>query len=394
MRYYPALLGRHDMTAVMPALVRDVAFFNGIGGVVVGIWIYDKFRDFMAKTMAHNGREITNRKKFIDNDKSILIDPMTYILGSQYKNFIRKRAKIRAELPSNVLQYLLNLEEIHKNKTGGYEKGVFIENVIEWSKSSELTKAMIKLQKEGGATLLFSPYFTNFRSNFNAMLEANLEFAQQGINNVKRIENAKLGIVICIDKTILKDDDYEDRLRNLFTAYKEKLTNVDRFFLKIDGIDLNDKNEEYEKIRKMVEIANKVLEQSVFFLGIHEFGLILSLDGLEDFSSPMYSNLRIIRNKKGNRKASSVGRYVRPKDMERLKKDDIRYLPCSCIYCSAYSNVSQIPPREWNILRKEHWIWWLNDEIKQVTEADDSGLAQSLKDRFSRTTHRDWVGFI
>lgn len=148
MRYYPALLGRHDMTAVMPALVRDVAFFNGIGGVVVGIWIYDKFRDFMAKTMAHNGREITNRKKFIDNDKSILIDPMTYILGSQYKNFIRKRAKIRAELPSNVLQYLLNLEEIHKNKTGGYEKGVFIENVIEWSKSSELTKAMkIKAKK-------------------------------------------------------------------------------------------------------------------------------------------------------------------------------------------------------------------------------------------------------
>lgn len=90
------------------------------------------------------------------------------------------------------------------------------------------------------------------------------------------------------------------------------------------------------------------------------------------------------------------GKYVHPEDMRRLSKRNIRYLPCGCIFCSMYKErrVSNISFEAWQTLRREHWLWWLNDEIQKILDANTTGLSESLRQRFQRTIHNDWIRLI
>jgi len=381
--YLPKVINQLDLDTVMNILLNGHNLPH-ISGIVIDIRRVISFRDTMKQAVIKQGKSISKKAVLEKNEKMIIIDPTTnYIRKIPIRNFMRDKKGLRNELPQDVVAYLDQTER------SGFDKDAFITNCKRWIDNARFTETIMDIQHTSYADILLAPYFPIYKSHYNDMLEVNLELARQGLNHAKRVRKQEFGIVICIDKLLLKD---LDKLELLFFKYKE--IEADCYFLKLDNFNSNSKDENYENIREFFKIAKRILGDNVFFLDMNEFAFILSIDGIKSFSCPMYISTAIIIAEEPPELRE--GKYIHPENMKRLTKGKIRYLPCPCEYCSPYADrrASTIESKVWHKLRREHWIWWFNEEIKKILDATDSGLDESLRQRFERTIHKDWVNII
>lgn len=381
--YMPKVISKTDLNVALDTLLSDRNLGN-ISGLVIDIRQVMNFRESMKQSLIRGKNAVSKSSELAKKSKTIIVDPMTNYLGKvPIRDSLMKN--LEEDLPEDLMNYL------KRTQKGTFDRADFIENCKKWIKSTNFSEAFIQIQNKCNAGIMLQPYFTIYKTNFEEMLELNIQLAKQSMNHAKRVLNKTFGVVVCVDKILLRDT---GRLEQIFLKFKE--IDADWCFLKVDNFNSESRDENYESIRKFFQLARKIFGKNIFFLDINEFALILSLDKIRVFSFPMYTSTAFIIPKVKEPPLSKDGRYVNPESMKRLKKRGMRYLPCSCHYCSPFAerSVSSIEDFLWQRLRREHWIWWLDDEIRKILDADDTGLSESLKQRFERTIHREWVDLI
>lgn len=381
--YMPRVITKTDLDVVLNVFMSNKNLAN-VSGLVLDIRQTMNFREAMKQTLMQGKKPVSKFSELGKKGKIIILDPMTNYLGKvPIRNFLIK--SLENELPKYLMDYLKGTEK------GTFDRTDFIEKCREWVKNTELVEAFIQIQNKCRADILLQPYFTIYKSNFAEMLDLNSQLAIQAMNHAKRVLKKPFGAVICIDKILLRDS---ERLEHILLRYKD--IESDWYFIKVDNFNSDSRDENYESIRKFFQLARQILGKNLFFLDINEFALILSLDKIRGFSFPMYTPTAFIIPKIKEPPAIKDGKYIHPESMKRLKKRSIKFLPCSCDYCTPYveRRVSTINGNLWQMLRREHWVWWMNDEIRKIIDANDTGLSESLKQRFERTIHREWIELI
>lgn len=402
--YIPNLIKRHDreklVLTINTLLEKREPLLPHTGAVLVEAQntqeVLGDLRDVTQRELTGELKDFTTLQSVLDKlNRGLIIDPNTdRILFSAYRSNIEP---IKTNLPNKLVSISreFDKEDTDIEYDEAYHK--FKKKVS----NHQLSKDMIDLQRKFDSTIRVPPYYSIDAETVDRDLKYNVDLYKKSKTHAKENFEDNLVPVISIRNSILKLDSFRENGRlhppkewgKIINKYRD--LDPDLYLLKATNAEIDPDWVEKpisEGILEFFKLFRRYTGVPAIFLGLDEFAFLLTDQGLDGYSHPVYQNPYRQPKRGGNSEGPNHRKFLRPRKGGWVKFDQLETLGCNGPFCEDYNDdisPSEIPLNDQDDLRKCHWYWLKDEQMRQVYEAIGNGtLRPGLDDVFSDSEWR------
>lgn len=396
--YYPTLTRKTDPERILETFreLNDAGedLLPRIGGFVVES---QDAPEVLGDSQEHrqsvlNGNNFTNFSSLLDDlGRVLVVEPNTDRL--LYWTYRQEIGAIAEYLPPSINEAARRLGLDDDNPDAIDFQDAY-DLVRENLSVEEFAARMIRLQEEFGADVVLAPYLPLEGESVEDDLETNIALYHQA----KTLTEKPVEPVIPLKKSVIgaDADNTNGRIHSpqiwidIIQEYRK--LEPDILYLKATNAEFDPDTlhkTDNQGIYQFFSLLRRYTNRPAFFLGLDELAYILTQDGLDGYSRPLYKNpyRTPITNGNGGNNSTPHRKFLLPRDWSWEKFDQISNLGCNCYFCTQYQDVDpqdiELPDQD--SLRMSHWLWLRDEEMDEIREAIEKdevrpGLQSICKD--------------
>lgn len=380
--YYPTLTRKTEPDRVLETFQElDEAggeLLPRIGGFVVESQdAPDVLNDFQEPRQAVlGGNNFSNFASLLEDlSRVLVIEPnIDRLLYWAYRQDIDAIAEY---LPPSIeeVDRLLSLDDNHPEAIGFQDAYDLVRENMD---IEEFATRMVELQEDFEADVVLAPYIPLKADSVEEDLATNINLYKKA----KDLSEKPVEPVIPLKKSVIgaDADNTNGRIHSpqiwidIIQEYRK--LEPDILYLKATNAEFDPDTlhkTDNQGIYQFFSLLRRYTNRPTFFLGLDELAYILTQDGLDGYSRPLYKNpYRMpITNGDGGNQATPHRKFLLPRDWSWVKFDQINNLGCNCHFCNQFQGIApqEIELADQDSLRMSHWLWLRDEEMDEIHEA-------------------------
>lgn len=322
------------------------------------------------------GTNLTRFDTLLDDlDRVLIVEPNTdRLLYWTYRNELEE---IEEYLPPEFIEMTKRLK-LDDDESESIDVEEAYPDLREKISIQEFAEGMIQLQEDFNADVCLAPYFPIELKTYSEDLDINIEL----YNKANELTDLPVEPVIPLKTSVLGADagNTGGRLHSpqewidIIQGYRE--LDPDIFYIKATNSEFDPDTlhkTDNQGIYQFFNLLRRFSNRPAFFLGLDELAYILTQDGLDGYSRPLYKNpYRMPKtNGNGGGNHSHHRKMLLARDWSWEKFDQISDLGCNCFFCQEYQGVEpqniELPDQD--DLRISHWLALRDEEMAEIREA-------------------------
>lgn len=337
-------------------------------------------------------------------DLDLLIDPYTNNLYDSIKKSKNKDGEypLLSKLIKNKFLSERMKREFEELLKGGRNKAIRFSLSLDES----FLYTFLRFQKEQNITTKYViPYHLIDPITFRVSLIRNQDMIFNGKNYLTKILSVKdpeIVPIICVTKNMLNfvygrlDKDGKKIIRRvewskILESYKNSEVDFKTLIIKIDNFSQYERDTTYfEPIRYFyIEVKKMFPEVNIIFSDFNEFSYKITLDGLNNYGTPICGDLSRRGGGRVPTAEERLGKYYVEKDMKYYFINQIGDNLDDCFFCKMLHNKKldkDIDKKLWQYCRLGHFIIAKNNEANKINKANKKGqLKLGIHDMFAES---------
>lgn len=398
--FFANLIEKTDRTHLV-ATINDLAeqgepLLPYLGGVVVESQrapvVLEGLEDVTQTELNGDQKDFTTLFDVLSNlNRNLVIDPNTdRLLFSTYRNEIKP---IRDYLPQEILPTLAELDRGEPDIDYDEAYSIFKEEVS----SGDLVDRSLQLQADYHSDLRIPPYYSIDADTLEEDLSQNINLIKITEDVVSEEYSEFVAPVIPLRRSVFaqKHEREGEHLKppeewsKIVRKYRQ--LDPDLLFVKATNVEMNPKQLDQTETDGIFDFFNLLRRNTgvpIIFLGLDEFAYTLMAHGLDGFSKPLYSSPYRSPKRGGATEGPNHRNFLIRRKLGWKTFDQLDSLGCHGPFCREYNGEvrpSDISLSDQDTLRRKHWFYVRNQEVKEVYDAiqkDDirPGLASLYSD--------------